>query len=113
MRKIAMLLVVFLVAVSVIFFGFPGGEASAAWKPSPAEKLGRGTSNVFFSLFEIPYNLGKQFERTDPVGAVPAGILKGTLWTVLRAVAGVVDIATFPIPTRQIIGDFDAGWWSA
>ncbi len=88
-------------------------EAKKGWGTRSAEKLGRGFTNLFFSLVEIPYHVTKEFERTDPVGAVPSGLLKGVSSAIGRACAGVFDVATFFLPSKPIISDFDAGWWTA
>ena len=79
----------------------------------PAEKLGRGVSNVVFSPLEIPLRVGKDMEQMDPIAAFFSGSLKGVAWGCARLVAGAFDIATFVIPTRPMISEFDAGWWSA
>ncbi len=79
----------------------------------PAEKLGRGVSNIFFSIFEVPYNVGKEFEKTNYIGGLFTGTLKGVFWTVVRLTAGAIDTATFFIPTKPFINEYDAGWWQA
>ena len=76
-------------------------------------KLCRGMSNLFFSVFEIPYQIRKDAERMNIIAALGSGTVKGALWTVYRAAAGVFDIATFIIPTKPLIHEFDAGWWTA
>ncbi len=80
---------------------------------SSADKLGRGISNVGYSPLEIPYRIAKDIEEVNPLAAFGSGLLKGAGWGVLRLGAGVFDVATFFIPTKPIIRDFNAGWWSA
>ena len=111
MKKVALLAILFLLisAVSPLAFADDTGKG---WWPKASEKLGRGVSNVVFSLLEIPYNVTKEYQTMNPVGAIPSGILKGAGWTVMRACAGVIDIATFLIPTKPLISDFDMGWWT-
>src|SRR3989338_7965223 len=109
MKKIAAWTVLCLIVVSAISFALPGEASAFDWKPSPAEKLGRGVSNVFFgAVLEIPYHFGKEMERTNPVGATVSGLLKGVMLAVVRIAAGAADIVTFPVPTPQLIADFDA-----
>ena len=80
---------------------------------SMAEKLGRGASNIFFAAFEFPYRVGKEMESMDPIAALASGALKGAAWTVARVTVGAFDTATFVIPTKPMIREFDAGWWTA
>ena len=79
----------------------------------PAEKLGRGVSNLAYSPFEIPYRIGKEMEVQNPVGAFTTGSLKGIFWFGARALVGAVETVTFFIPTKPMMGDYDAGWWAA
>ncbi len=78
-----------------------------------AEKFGRGVSNIFFGAFEFPYRVGKEMETLDPIAAIASGALKGAAWTVARVTVGAFDTATFVIPTKPMIREFDAGWWTA
>ena len=112
MKKIALLTLLCLVLSSANFMAF-ADEANKGWLTKSAEKLGRGTSNAFYTLLEIPYHVTKEFERTDPIGALPSGLFKGVVATIKRGVASVIDIATFYVPTKPLIADYDMGWWTA
>jgi putative exosortase-associated protein (TIGR04073 family) len=79
----------------------------------PADKLGRGISNMVLSALEVPLRIGKEMEKTDPTAALVAGTLKGVFWTGARLVVGAFETVTFLIPTKPMISEFDAGWWSA
>ena len=77
------------------------------------EKFGRGLSNALYSPLEIPYRVGKEMERLNPIAAFGSGLIKGTLWFGLRLAVGAFDTVTFFVPTDPIMPDFDAGWWTA
>lgn len=83
------------------------------WGSGMAEKFGRGVSNIAFSPLEVPYRIGKEMEYVDPIAGFASGALKGTVWFAARLIAGAFDVATFIIPTKPIIREFDAGWWAA
>lgn len=76
------------------------------------DRLGHGIGNIAYSVLEIPYRIGTELERTNPVSAVTAGSIKGVAWFGLRAVAGAIEVVTFLIPMKPLIRDFDAGWFN-
>ena len=78
-----------------------------------ADRLGHGFGNIAFSLLEWPYRVGKEMERTDPVAATVTGTAKGLFFLVYRCAAGAVEVATFFLPLKPLIRDFDAGWFNA
>jgi putative exosortase-associated protein (TIGR04073 family) len=78
-----------------------------------SEQVGRGASNVFYSILELPVRIGKEMERTNPIGGFITGILKGAGWCGLRATVGVLELGTFLFPTKSPIPDFEAGWLTA
>jgi len=61
-------------------------------------KLGRGIANVSTCPFELPRSIQNSFYEDGPVAAGTYGILDGIFKLLVRAVAGVYEIATFPIP---------------
>lgn len=76
------------------------------------DRLGHGFGNVAYSPLEIPYQIGKDLERTNPVSAIIAGSIKGVTWFALRAVAGAIEVGTFLIPIQPLVRDFDTGWFN-
>lgn len=62
------------------------------------KKLGRGVCNAV----TFPLELVEQVKRTNnsdgPMAAVTYGVLKGVVMTGVRALVGVYEIMTFPIP---------------
>lgn len=67
-------------------------NADDAWT-----KLGRGVCNIAFCPFEIPRQIGLMAESKRWPTAVAGGTAKGVAHTIMRAVAGVYEVLTFPI----------------
>lgn len=88
-------------------------DSSGRCVTCPAEKFGRGVSNIATSPLELPLRIGKEMEQTDPIAGFFAGSLKGVFWFAGRLIAGAFETVTFFIPTKPLICPFDAGWWSA
>jgi putative exosortase-associated protein (TIGR04073 family) len=89
-KKILLVALIALVVSSVL--------SSNAYCDNALKKLGRGTANCV----TFPLELIEQIKRTNnsdgPIAAFSYGILKGAGMMVLRAVVGVYEVATFPIP---------------
>jgi putative exosortase-associated protein (TIGR04073 family) len=64
----------------------------------PVKKLGRGVANVVTSPFELPKGMGDAKAETGVFAGLTWGIVQGTVNVVKRAVVGVYEIATFPVP---------------
>ncbi len=64
----------------------------------PTRKLGRGLSNFFLAPAEIPVTVAKI--NTDEGNATAAGygVVRGVGRSVVRHVAGFIEIITFPFP---------------
>jgi putative exosortase-associated protein (TIGR04073 family) len=67
-------------------------------------KFGRGLANIITAPLELINQPLNSLHRTQTAGVVPGttsllvGIPLGVGWTVCRALAGVIDVATFPLP---------------
>ena len=64
---------------------------------NPLYKLGRGCSNCWTSQYEYTDAVHEQMYRHGPIGFF-TGSLKGLALGIVRAAAGIYDVATFPIP---------------
>ena len=67
----------------------------------PTRKLGRGISNIAFSVSEIPYTIATINDREGNAAALSYGVVKGSLRCLYRIRAGVYEIVTFPFPTYR------------
>ena len=69
-----------------------------AYCDDPLKKLGRGICNVATCPLEVVEQM-KRVNGTDGAfAAITWGVLKGVAMTGLRAIVGVYEVATFPIP---------------
>jgi len=65
---------------------------------SPQRKLQRGFLNIVLSPFEISNELSKEFRNNTFPPSWVAGLGRGSFYTVGRALVGVYEIVSFPIP---------------
>ena len=86
-------IIIFLI-LAVLFLNFP----APAYCDGQIKKLSRGFSNLFTFPMEIPYQIKKTYDRDGEIGAITYGVLWGLYKAGFRALIGVYEIATFPIP---------------
>ncbi len=67
----------------------------------PVKKLGRGVANVVTSPLEVPKGMGDVNETDGIFAGATWGVFKGAVDCVKRAVVGVYEIATFPVPVPK------------
>ena len=60
-------------------------------------KLGRGLGNVLFCWAEVPLEVNREIQNTDPVTGIAVGGSNGLYYTGRRLVLGLVDVVTFPV----------------
>ncbi len=101
--KISVFLVLALWVVSV-------APAFAVEEPSPSEvartdygagvgkKLGRGLANTAFGWLEVPKGIEKVGDENNFIAAATWGVVYGAGNAVVRTLAGVYEIVTFPVP---------------
>jgi putative exosortase-associated protein (TIGR04073 family) len=101
MRKTVLLIAVvaFLACiVSPVSFA----EDQGANDPGDAlRKLGRGLANCATFPIEVPNQISKTNNIDGPIAAVTYGLVKGIVMGTFRAVVGVYEVATFPIPLPE------------
>lgn len=96
-RKMILLAVILTFMVSVV-------SPVLAAEPvhgDPLRKLGRGLSNCATFPIEIPNQISKTNNLDGAMAALTYGVVKGLTMTVFRAVVGVYEVATFPIPLPE------------
>ena len=72
--------------------------ASIAYCDDALKKLGRGLANCITFPFEIFEQIKKTNLSDGPIAGWTWGLLKGVGMTGVRAVVGVYEVATFPVP---------------
>lgn len=71
---------------------------SPCYAQNMLRKLGRGAANVATGVLEIPKSIQESFYDDGLIAASTYGVLDGIYKFVVRTVAGVYEVATFPIP---------------
>ncbi|MCX7717416.1 MAG: exosortase system-associated protein, TIGR04073 family [Candidatus Sumerlaeaceae bacterium] len=61
-------------------------------------KLGRGLTNLFTGVVEIPKNISREWRKSDPATGVIVGGVKGVGWAATRVAVGAFETVTFPVP---------------
>ena len=107
MRSYMLKAIVFLILVLCFVSTVP---AFAVEEPSPNEvartdygagagkKLGRGLANTAFGWLDIPKGIEKVGDENNFIAAATWGVIYGTGNAVVRTLAGVYEVVTFPIP---------------
>lgn len=73
-------------------------EAEIQGEGTPLRKLQRGFLNVALSPFEISNELSKEVRNDTLPPSWFAGLGRGSIYAVGRALTGVYEMVTFPIP---------------
>jgi putative exosortase-associated protein (TIGR04073 family) len=66
-------------------------------------KLAHGVANTVTGIVEVPKNMYIESKRKGPAYGIPVGLFTGIVQGIGRTLTGVVDLVTFPIPTKPII----------
>lgn len=66
----------------------------------PTRKLGRGLANFFLAPAEIPATIAKINKDEGNSAAAGYGVVRGVGRSAVRHIAGLVEIFSFPFPTR-------------
>ncbi len=90
-----------ILVLSLIIFSPFSYAAEMAEKNTPMHKLQRGFVNIALSPVEVSAELHKEKKVDSAVPSWGTGILRGSFYAVGRALSGVYDILTFPVPIPQ------------
>ena len=89
MRKMFLIGFIFLLLLAI---------STPAYCQSPMKKLGRGLCNIVTFPLEVPEQIQRVNNQDGPMAGLTYGILKGIGMMGVRAMVGVYELATFPIP---------------
>lgn len=95
MKKLTAIALIILMAVIL---------ASPAYCDDALRKLGRGVCNIGTCPAELFLQTSRVNNSDGPMAAFTYGIIKGVVMTGVRAVVGVYEVATFPIPVPKDYG---------
>ena len=85
---------------ALLVFSLPlmAAEAEIQGEGTPQRKLQRGFLNIALSPIEISNELSKEVRNDTFPPSWVAGLGRGSAYAVGRALVGVYEIVTFPIP---------------
>jgi putative exosortase-associated protein (TIGR04073 family) len=91
---------IFTTAVLLAMLALPlfAEEAEIQAEGTPQRKLQRGFLNVALSPIEISNELAKEVRNDTFPPSWVAGLGRGAVYTVGRALVGVYEVVTFPLP---------------
>lgn len=99
MRGIVKLPWVFL----ILFLFSSQAIASDSYVNNSAEKLSSGIANAVTGWVELPKNIILTSKKEGPAYGITIGLAMGVMHTVGRSLVGVLDAATFFIPTKPSV----------
>lgn len=82
--------------------GQPALAEEATYGEMVRTKLASGITNMAFGLAELPKNVINTSNEVNVLLGATGGVLKGTLHTLGRLLAGTLDFITFPVPSQPI-----------
>jgi putative exosortase-associated protein (TIGR04073 family) len=93
-----------MIAVALIALASASFPAAAedTYGQAVGQKLGSALSNLVLGWWEIPKNVILLNNQDNAVAGVAGGTVRGVLHTIGRAGSGVLDLLTFPLPTKPI-----------
>ena len=86
--------------LALLAFSLPlmAAEAEIRGEGTPQRKLQRGFLNVALSPIEISNELSKEVKNDTFPPSWVAGLGRGSIYAVGRALVGVYEMVTFPLP---------------
>ncbi len=96
-----------LLLVSALLFVSPhaamASDGSGSYPEKIGVKLAHGVANTVTGVVEVPKSMMIESDRRGPAVGIPVGLFVGIVQGIGRTLTGVVDLVTFPIPTKPII----------
>ncbi|SEL09362.1 putative exosortase-associated protein, TIGR04073 family [Nitrosovibrio tenuis] len=94
-----------LLLVSALLFFSPHAAMAAneSYPEKVGNKLAHGVANTVTGIVEVPKNMILESNKKGPAYGIPVGFFTGIVQGIGRTLTGVVDLVTFPIPTKPII----------
>jgi putative exosortase-associated protein (TIGR04073 family) len=90
-----------LLASALVFFS--SQAAASSYPEQIGNKLAHGVANTVTGIVEVPKNMYIESNKKGPAYGIPVGLFTGIVQGIGRTLTGVVDLVTFPIPTKPII----------
>ena len=92
-----------LLLLSALSFFLPHTAMAESYSTHTAEKLAHGIANTATGLMELPKTMILTSQKEGIVYGVTVGLLTGLVNVVGRTAFGILDVATFMIPTDPTV----------
>jgi putative exosortase-associated protein (TIGR04073 family) len=69
----------------------------------PLRQLGRGVSNIFTGILEVPSNVNAVAKENGDVAGITWGLFRGIWRCGIRETVGVFEVLTFPFGWEPIL----------
>lgn len=92
-----------LLVLSALFFFSPQAAMAEGYPEKVGDKLTYGVANVATGFMDLPKTVIIDSQSKGPVYGMTAGLLKGFWNAVCRTGFGILDVATFMIPTTTSV----------
>ncbi|WP_411172458.1 exosortase system-associated protein, TIGR04073 family [Nitrosomonas sp. Is35] len=89
--------------LSILFLFSSQAIASDSYINNSAEKFSSGVANAVTGWVELPKNIILTSQKEGPAYGITVGLAMGIMHTVGRSLVGVLDAATFFIPTKPSV----------
>lgn len=89
--------------LSIFFLFSSQAVASDSYFGNSAEKFVSGVANAATGWLELPKNIILTGQKEGPVYGATIGVAMGIMHTIGRSLVGVLDAATFFIPTKPSV----------
>jgi putative exosortase-associated protein (TIGR04073 family) len=89
-------------SASMLLFTGACAMAADSYGDTVQLKLGSGVSNILLGLVEVPKNIISTSNQANVLLGITGGTVKGTAHALGRTLAGIVDVLSFPVPTKPI-----------
>ncbi|MCE7915812.1 MAG: exosortase system-associated protein, TIGR04073 family [Nitrosomonas sp. PRO4] len=92
-----------LVVSFLLFFSSSQAVASDSYFGNASEKFVSGIANAVTGVIELPKNIILTSKNEGPLYGVTVGTAMGVMHSIGRTLVGVLDAATFFIPTKPSV----------
>ncbi len=92
-----------IIIFSILFFFSSQAVAADSYFGNSSEKFVSGIANAVTGWVELPKNIILTTQKEGPLYGVTIGLGMGIMHTVGRSLVGVLDAATFFIPTKPSV----------
>jgi putative exosortase-associated protein (TIGR04073 family) len=92
-----------LLLLSALAFFSPQAAVASGWIEGVGNKLAHGMANLVTGLGEVPKNVIITTNEQNIGYGLTTGLMSGIVTGIGRSLTGIVDLATFYVPTKPLV----------